>query len=365
MVLMGDRGIPDGYRFMHGYLGHTMKLINKNGEWVYTQIHLKSSQGTKFITQEDSANYSPDYSTKDLYEAIQRGEYPKWTMEIQTMTPKEAEELWETQKINVFDLTHVWPQKQFPRRKIGELTLNENVANYFAEVEQVAFSPAHLVPGIEPSADPVLQSRLFSYADTHRHRLGVNYQQLPVNSPRPGYAFGNFQRDGAMSFFNQGGRPNYLSSIDPIKFRPRAVDLDKTHGKFVGEAVSFLSEIRPEDFNAPRALWQNVFDEPARERFINNVSGKMASCPNREILKRQIAIFREVDDDIAQRLEKAMGFKGYDGIANMRFLGTHNGMTEDPKAKYASGVKPSAGKQKTDNYNGAPTKGVHQTNGVH
>ena len=110
-------------------------------------MHMKSKQGTGFITQEDSANYSPDYAQKDLYQAIEKGDYPGWDVEFQTMTPKEAEDLWETQKINVFDLTHVWPQKQFPRRKVGEFFLNENVKNYFAEIEQIAFNPAHLVPG--------------------------------------------------------------------------------------------------------------------------------------------------------------------------------------------------------------------------
>lgn len=359
MILMGDRGIPDGFRFMHGYYGHTMKLVNKDGDWVYTQIHMKSQQGTKFITQEDSATKSPDYAQKDLYEAIQRGEFPKWSVEIQTMTAKEAEELWETQRINVFDLTHVWPQSQFPLKKVGEFTLNENAINYFAEIEQSAFNPSHLVPGIEPSADPVLQSRLFSYADTHRHRLGTNYQQLPVNAPRTGYKFGNFQRDGAMSFYNQGSRSNYLSSIDPPKFKPRMTDLDKTHGHFIGEAVSFLSEIRAEDFNASRALWQKVWDEPARERFINNVTGKMEVCKEKEILKRQIAIFREVDNDIAVRLEKATGIKGYDGIAGLKFNGTHNGMASDASNAPANGVKFSKGKTTFDS-NGAPIKGTHE-----
>lgn len=355
MILMGDRGIPDGYRFMHGYAGHTMKFVNKDGDWVYCQIHMKSQQGTKFITQEDSANKSPDYSQKDLFEAIQRGEYPKWSVEAQTMTAKEAEELWETQKINVFDLTHVWPQGQFPLKKIGEFTLNENAMNYFSEIEQVAFNPSHMPPGIEPSNDPVLQSRLFSYPDTHRHRIGVNYQQLPVNAPRTSYKFGNFQRDGGMAFYNQGARPNYLSSIDPIKIAGRKVDLDKTHGHFVGEAISFMSEIRPEDFNAPRALWQKVWDEPARERFINNVAGKMEMCKEKELLKRQIAIFREVDNDIAVRLEKATGIKGYDGIANLQFNGTHNGMAKDSSLRAANGMAGA----KIPSDNGAPTKGTH------
>ncbi|KAI7424793.1 CAT1 catalase, partial [Hortaea werneckii] len=199
MILMGDRGIPDGWRKMHGYAGHTQKLVNKNGDWVYGQMHMKSKQGTGFITQEDSANYSPDYAQKDLYNAIEKGDYPGWDVCWQTMTPKQAEELWENQRINIFDLTHVWPHDQFPLRKVGEFYLNENVQNYFAEIEQIAFNPSHLPPGIEPSADPVLQSRLFSYPDTHRHRVGVNYQQLPVNAPRVPYRMANFQRDGNMA----------------------------------------------------------------------------------------------------------------------------------------------------------------------
>ena len=139
MILMGDRGIPDGYRHMHGYLGHTIKLVNKNGDWVYAQLHMKSQHGTKFITQADSASKSPDHSQKDLFYAIENGDYPKWSVEVQTMTPKEAEELWEKQKINVFDLTHVWPQKQFPLRKVGEYVLNENAKNYFAYVATLPY----------------------------------------------------------------------------------------------------------------------------------------------------------------------------------------------------------------------------------
>ncbi|KAI9737586.1 MAG: hypothetical protein M1818_005590 [Claussenomyces sp. TS43310] len=356
MILMGDRGIPDGYRFMHGYLGHTVKLVNKQGDWVYCQFHMISDQGTKFFTQEEAATKSPDYSQKDLYEAIERGDYPSWTLSVQTMTAKEAEELWIQKKINVFDLTHIWPQKDYPLREVGKLTLNENAKNYFAEIEQLAFNPAHMVPGIEPSADPVLQSRLFSYPDAHRHRVGVNYQQLPVNAPRVNYRMANFQRDGSMAFFNQGSRPNYISSIEPIHFRERSVNLDKVHGQFVGDAITFLSEIREEDFNAPRTLWERVFDDGAKARFVKNVSGHMANCKDEEIIKRQIAIFREVSDDLAGRLEKATGVKGYDGIAGLTFNGTHNGM--GGKRVIANGMKQNL--SVPDN-NGAPRPVTHAT----
>jgi len=361
LILFGDRGIPDGYRKMHGYHGHTHKLQNKDGDWVYCQLHFKSRQGTGFITQEDSFNYGPDYSTKDLYQAIEKGDFPGWDVMFQTMTAKQAEEVWEEQKINVFDMTHVWPQDQFPLRKVGEFFLNENPQNYFAEVEQVAFNPAHLVPGIEPSADPLLQSRLFSYPDTHRHRIGANYQQLPVNAPRVAYRMGNFQRDGNMAFYNQGARPNYLSSIQPISFKERTVDLDKLHGKFTGEAITFLSEIRPEDFNAPRKLWEKVFDDGAKERFIKNISGHMETVTDKEIIKRQIAIFREVSEDIASRMEKATGVQGYPGISGLRFNGTHNGMAKSKDNKVANGMTGISAKYAEKNKtNGAPKAGTHK-----
>jgi catalase len=272
------------------------------------------------------------------------------------MTAKQAEELWEAEKINVLDLTHVWPHSKFPLREVGEFTLNENARNYFAEVEQVAFNPSHMVPGIEPSADPVLQSRLYSYPDAHRHRVGVNYQQLPVNTPRTNYRMANFQRDGSMVFFNQGSRPNYLSSIEPIHFRERTVNLDKVHGHFTGKAVTFLSEIREEEFKAPRALWEKVFDAKAKERFINNVSSHMANCKREEIIKRQIAIFREVSEDLASRLEKATGVKGYDGIRGLSFNGSHNGMAKDSKLRNANGMQ---GIVSHNGSNGAPVKGSH------
>ncbi|KAF2841107.1 catalase-domain-containing protein [Patellaria atrata CBS 101060] len=359
MILMGDRGIPDGYRHMNGYSGHTLKLVNKKGEWVYAQMHMKTKQGIKNLTQEESMTKSPDHSQKDLYYAIENGDYPGWDVYFQTMTPQEAEDLWENEKINVFDLTHVWPHAKFPLRKVGEFYLNENAKNYFAEIEQACFNPAHMPPGIEPSADPVLQSRLFSYPDTHRHRVGSNYQQLPVNAPRTPYRIGNFQRDGQMAFYNQGSRPNYLSSIAPISFRNRTVDLSSTHGHFIGNAVTFLSEIRPEDFNAPRALWERVWDEGARERFISNVSGHMSTCRKEECIKRQIGIFREVSDDLANRLEKATGIKGYPGISDLRFNGTHNGMARDKNNRVANGMTSKVGLSITEN-NGGPRKGTHK-----
>ena len=280
---------------------------------------------------------SPDWGQKDLYEAIERGDCPSWTMKVQLMTRTQAEEAWAQRRINVFDLTHVWPHADYPLRTVGRLVLNENAKNYFAEIEQAAFNPAHMVPGIEPSADPVLQSRLFSYPDAHRHRIGANYQQLPVNQHSTSYPTANFQRDGQMAFFNQGARPAYLSSIDPVQFKPSAYDLNKVHGAFIGEAVSYLSEIRPEDFNAPRNLWEKVFSEESRARFVKTASGHMSTCKDKTIIARQLAIFRQVSEDLSTRLEKATGVKAYSGrFEDLKFNGSHNGYG---KKKTANGMQ--------------------------
>ena len=294
MWLFGDRGIPNGYRKMQGYSGHTFKLVNKQGTWVYAQIHLLSQQGVEFLTQEKAtelAGSTPNYATQDLFKAIEAGDFPKWKLYVQTMTPQEAEKA----RFNVFDLTKVWPHADFPLREFGEMTLNRNVRNYFAEVEQVAFNPAHLVPGVEPSADPVLQSRLFSYPDTHRHRIGANYQQLPVNQHITPYATGSFQRDGQMAYYNGGSRPNYISSIAPPTFKKRSVPLEQIHNNYIGDAITYLSELQPIDFQQPRDMWQRVYAKQpgAQDRMINNLAGHMSSCRKPEILKQQLAIFHE------------------------------------------------------------------------
>ena len=205
--------------------------MKPDGTFNYVQVHLKTDQGSKTFTDAEAgkmAAENPDWNTQDLFDSIQNGDFPTWSVFVQVLSPEQAEKF----RWNIFDLTKVWPQGEVPLRPIGKLTLNKNVENYFAEIEQgqhhcsslsifksntltlpsdlVAFSPSHLVPGVEPSADPVLQSRLFSYPDTQRHRLGVNYQQIPVNAPLR--AFNPYLRDGAMAVNgNFGANPNYPS----------------------------------------------------------------------------------------------------------------------------------------------------------
>lgn len=165
----------------------------------------------------------------------------------------------------------------------------------------------------------------------------------------------NFQRDGPMAFYNQGSRPNYFSSIEPISFKERKTNLDKTHGAFVGRAITFLSEIRQEDFNQPRVLWEKVFDDAAKERFISNVAGHMSTCSEKEIIRRQIGIFREVSDDLATRLETATGIKGHPGISELTFNGCHNGLAKNDFLRAANGQQ----SPHFNGSNGAPLAGTH------
>jgi len=303
MILFSDRGIPDGYHNQHGYSGHTLKFVKEDGTFVYVQIHLRADGGFKTISTAaatELAGANPDYGIQSLFEAIESKNYPSWTVYVQTMTPEQAEK-W---RYNILDLTKVWPHAEFPLRPVGKLVLNENPQNYFAEIEQVAFAPSHLVPGIEASADPILQSRLFSYPDTHRHRLGVNYQQLPVNAPVAPVA--NFQRDGPMTFVSQGARPNYQSSIQPLTYSKRAYYTTQ-HEQFVSSAVLDLTEVTELDLEQPRALWTKVFDDGARERFVENVAGHIGGVKSKEIVARQLSVFAAVNQGLSDRIAKAIG----------------------------------------------------------
>ncbi|KAF9649596.1 catalase [Thelephora ganbajun] len=305
MHLFSDRGTPDGYHSMHGYSGHTFKYVKEDGSYVYTQIHVRVDQGVKVLDNQKAvelAGSNPDYGVQSLFEAIESKKYPSWTVYVQTMTPEQAEQF----RYNVLDLTKVWPHKEFPLRPFGKIVLNENPKNYFADIEQAAFSPSHLVPGIEPSADPVLQSRLFSYPDTHRHRLGVNYHQLPINKPVVPVA--NFQRDGPANFDNQGFRPNYPSTLSPLQYKQRPYEAKwLKHERWLGHANHDLSEVTELDFEQPRVLWQKVFSDTDREHYVSNVSGSIKGVKNKEIIGRQLRVFAAVDQDLSNRIAKAVG----------------------------------------------------------
>ncbi|CAO1612623.1 unnamed protein product [Jaminaea pallidilutea] len=331
LYLFGDRGRPKSWRHMQGYSGHTFKFANADG-WHYCQLHVLSDQGVQNFENDDEADAaSPDVHQLDLFNAIERGEYPSWTVYYQIMTPQQALE----EEVNVLDLTKTWPRAKYPLQPLGKIELNRNVENYFAEMEQLAFNPAHLVPGLEPSADPVLQSRLFSYPDTHRHRIGVNYQQLPVNQPLVKNMY-NFQRDGSMAFYNGGSRPPYLSSLEPPTLVKREVFLDQL-AAHEGREIHYLSGIRDGDFDQARALWTKVMDQAQRDRVANRLAGHMAGCPDKGVIARAIRVWHMLDPELAKFLAQKNGIDSYEtDITKMVFLGSHNWTGgRVPKAEYA------------------------------
>ncbi|CAI5757436.1 unnamed protein product [Candida verbasci] len=277
MVLFSDRGTPASYREMNGYSGHTYKWSNKNGDWRYVQVHFISDQGVKTLTNEEAgqlAGSNPDHAQEDLFKNIAAGNYPSWTCYIQTMTEQEAKEA----EFSVFDLTKVWPHKKYPMRRFGKFTLNENPKNYFSEVEQAAFSPAHTVPYMEPSADPVLQSRLFSYPDTHRHRLGTNYTQIPVNCPVAGRVFAPHIRDGAMCVNgNLGSHPNYLASDKPVEFQQYSIQQDQE--VWNGAACPFHWKATDADFKQATDLYNVLARYPNQQKNLaHNVAVHVANA---------------------------------------------------------------------------------------
>ncbi|CRL01021.1 CLUMA_CG014366, isoform A [Clunio marinus] len=301
MFLFSDRGIPDGYRFMHGYGSHTFKFQNLNGEAFYCKFHMRTAQGIRNLDVQKAAELSaidPDYSTRDLYNAIARGEFPTWNMFVQVMTLDQAA----SYKFNPFDVTKTWSQREFPLIPVGKFTLYRNPRNYFAEVEQIAFAPSHLIPGILPSPDKMLQGRLFSYQDSHRHRIGANYQQLPVNcpyrtSPR------NYQRDGPMCLNdNQSGAPNYYpNSFNGPEPSQRAKDLQPPY-KVVDDDVYRYDSGDEDNFSQPSVFWNFVLDDPARERLIKNIANHLGNAAE-FIQERAIGNFAKVDSDFGNNLK--------------------------------------------------------------
>jgi len=213
-IVMSDRGIPKNFRHMHGFGSHTYSLINDANERVWVKFHFRTQQGVENLSDEDAASvvaHDRESNGRDLLEAIERGDHPKWTLFIQVMTEEQAR----THRHNPFDLTKIWPKADFPLIEVGVIELNRYPDNYFAEVEQAAFSPANIVPGIGFSPDRMLQARLFSYGDAQRYRLGVNFNHIPVNAPR--CPFRSYHRDGAMrTDGNLGGMKTYHPNSDGL-----------------------------------------------------------------------------------------------------------------------------------------------------
>lgn len=296
MILFSDRGIPDGHRHMNGYGSHTFKLVNDAGQWVYCKFHYKTDQGIKNLDVDKAAELSgsdPDYGIRDLYNAIAKGDFPTWTFYIQVMTNEQATK----SPFNPFDLTKVWPHSEYPLIPVGKLVLNRNPQNYFAEVEQIAFSPAHLVPGIEPSPDKMLLGRLFSYGDTHRHRLGANYLQLPVNCP---FRTSNYQRDGPQAIHNQGGAPNY----HPNSFGGPTSDADAkklTTVVSVGGDAKRYDSGDQDNYSQATIFYRKTLTKEQQDRLVRNIVGNLIDAID-DIQLRAIKNFSKVDASLGERI---------------------------------------------------------------
>lgn len=296
--LFSDRGTPNGYRHMNGYGSHTFKNVNAKGEPCYVKYHFKTDQGVSNLSAADAgrlASEDPDYATRDLYNAIADGEFPSWTLYVQVMSFEQAQSV----AFNPFDLTKIWPHKDFPLHEVGRMVLNRNPTDYFAEIEQLAFAPSHMVPGIEPSPDKMLQARLFSYPDTHRHRLGANYQQIPVNQALN--AVNNYQKDGPMTMVNGGGAPNYF----PNSFQgPNVTSKAEWHkDSLVSTGQVQRYDTGDEDnFSQCRYFFRHVLSADERERLTDNIAGHMSKAQP-FIRARAIRNFASVDPEYGRMIE--------------------------------------------------------------
>lgn len=302
-ILFSDRGLPDGYRFMHGFGSHTFSFYNKSGERYWVKFHFKSMQGIKNLTPQRAAELAgtdPDYAGRDLFEAIAAKQYPKWALKIQIMPEKDAEKY----HVNPFDLTKVWPHKDYPLIDVGVLELNRNPQNFFAEVEQAAFSPSNVPPGIGFSPDKMLQARLFSYPDAQRYRIGANYQALEVN--RPLNAVNTYQRDGAMRFDGNAGR---LDNYEPNGFGGPVQDeaFAEPPLRISGDADRYDAHKGNDNFTQAGNLYR-LFTEAQKDQITSVIAGTMKGIPE-EILIPAIANFSLCDPDYGKRIAEKVGIK--------------------------------------------------------
>jgi catalase len=308
MILMSDRGTPAGYRHMHGFGSHTFSMINDKNERVWVKFHFKTMQGIKNFTDGEAAEMrgkDPDFAQRDLVDAIDRKEFPKWALKIQVMTDEQAKAF----PFNPFDLTKVWPHAEFPLIDVGVMELNQIPKNYFSDVEQSAFAPAHVVDGISYSPDKMLQGRILSYPDAHRYRLGVNYEQIPVN--RCPFAVANYERDGYMRVDDNGGEsPNYFpNSFDDIyvdesyKEPPMALD-----GPF-GDWYDRNGEGDNDHFTQAGLLFTRAMNDYDRHNLVSNIVGSMSGIegPKKDtIINRQLCHFFRADAHLGAAVAKGL-----------------------------------------------------------
>jgi catalase len=288
---------------MNGYGSHTFKWTNAEGESVWIKYHFKTDQGIKNLDVNLAAKLAgenPDYHIQDLQNAIEKGDYPSWTLYVQIMPLEDAE----TYRFDPFDVTKVWSQKDYPLIEVGKMVLNRNPENYFAEVEQAAFSPGTLVPGIDVSPDKMLQGRLFAYHDAHRYRVGTNHQLLPINRPINGV--NNYQRDGAMRFDDNGGGSVYY---EPNSYGgPKETPENKQAEYAVSGMAASVSYDQDDHYTQPGDLYL-LLSKEERERLVANIVASMKPVEKDEIKLRQIRHFYKADPEYGTKVAEGLGLK--------------------------------------------------------
>ncbi len=314
MILYSDRGTPVSARFMHGYGSHTFSLWNQGGERFWVKFHFLSQQGAKNLTDAEATKVmgeNPDSSSEDLYKAIEAGDFPRWTMKIQVMPEADAV----SYKWNPFDLTKVWPHSDYPLIDVGAMELNRNPQNYFAEVEQAAFEPSNVVPGIGFSPDKMLQNRILSYPDAHRYRIGTNYQQIPVNQARAA-SVNTYNRDGGMRVDGNGGgtvdyEPNSFGGpVEDRSVGEPPLRIDGNGDRYVTYACDDMDY-----YGQPRLLWEKVLDDEGRAHLVDNIVASMSNpmmaiADPRPIQERMLKHWFKVHPEFGRRVAEGLGLGG-------------------------------------------------------
>ncbi len=301
-ILMSDRGIPVTPMNMNGYGSHTYSLWNDAGERFWVKFHFKTRQGHRHHTNAEAEQVigrTRESYQEALYNTIENGDFPQWTVQVQIMPETDADK----HAYNPFDLTKVWPHGDYPPIDIGVMELNRNAENYFSEIENAAFSPSNIVPGIGHSPDKMLQARVFSYADAHRYRLGTHYEALPVNAPR--VEVNHYNKDGTMRFFrNDTGNPD--AYYEPNSFGGPTEDksVQEPPLRIDGNADRYNHREGNDDFGQPRALF-NLFDDGQKARLFSNIAAAMGGVPE-EIVERQCRLFDQVHPDYGRGVREAV-----------------------------------------------------------
>ncbi len=305
--LMGDRGLPKSWREMHGFGSHTYQWINAAGERFWVKYHFRSNQGDHYLAPEDAkgiAGADADYYRRDLYDAIAAGNFPSWDLHVQIMPYEDAK----SYRFNPFDVTKIWPHADYPLIKVGTHTLNRNPENFFAQIEQAAFSPANTVPGIGISPDKMLMARVFSYPDAQRYRVGTNYNEIPVNAPHAAAVHGYSQDGAARHTFKPASAPVYAPNSfgGPVADPERAVEGGwESDGALVRAAATLHAE--DSDFGQPGTLYRDVFDDAARARLLETLTGQGNSLTVPAIKERFFHYWTNVDAGLGAALRASIG----------------------------------------------------------